>query len=485
MKMRSHWSVGVLDRFGASTNEALIQAVVAAEGVTSSTEGTYFLIGPDLRVDPYLSRVLQMARFRRLSPATQDSYIKDIRAFFDFLQLRGKGWRQAQLNDVDDWEYWRTESRENPKHIGPSKWMREYSAILKIYSLAGRIGASSLAGELHLSRQGVNELPRRLPKRDAKWLPPAVLRQWRDVGLRGFEWDGDEGEVACPRMSDRNSAFTDLLLGTGLRSAEAHALSVLEVPEESASGGQIAVTLCAGIAKGRVNERLFYLDHPTLSAVRTYMSLSRTEAIRRALARKTYEKVPGKLIMTAASETRDPMLTYSDAHGVLAKKRLSKFSALERENLFDGTGPDLVPLSLWLSQDGTPMSLRAWQGVFKAANERCQSKAPSVQQSIYCHPHMLRHTFAMVKLLQFRMVIDRRYGLSVEDRRDNEVKYGSAYDAVRDLLGHASSVTTRKVYLAPLRDLEVQMLLRDVDVIGEPDPFHNPDDFVLQLMTDV
>lgn len=483
--MRSHWAIGVVGHFGANPNKLLLQAVLEAEGATSSSEGTYFLISPDLRVDPYLSRVLQMSKFRLLSPATQDSYIKDIRAFFDFLLLKRKSWRQAQLSDVDDWEYWRTESPENPKHIGPSKWMREYSAILKIYSLAGRIGASSLAGELRLSRQGVDELPSRSPQRAAKWLPPAVLRQWRDVGLRGLGWEGDEDAGARHRMSDRNSAFADLLLGTGLRSAEAHALSVLEIPEESVTGGQVAVLLCAGLAKGRVNERLFYLDHPTLSAVRTYMSLSRTEAIRRAHARKTYEKIPGKLIVTAASESRDPMLKYAGAHGFLGKKRLSKFSPLERQNLFDGTGSDLVPIALWLSQDGTPMSLRAWQGVFKTANERCQSKAPSKQQAIYCHPHMLRHTFAMVKLLQFRMVLDRRYGLSVSDRRDNEMKYGPAYDAVRDLLGHASSVTTRKVYLAPLRDLEVQMLLREVGQIGEPDPFHDPDDIVVQLMTGV
>lgn len=480
--MRPHWSVGVLDHLGASPNRALLHAVLEAEAVTSSSEGTYFLVGPDLRVDPYLSRVLQMSKFRLLSPATQDSYIKDIRAFFDFLSLKKRSWRQAQLSDVEDWEFWRTESPENSMHIGPSKWMREYSAILKIYSLAGRIGASSLAGELRLARQNLDELPRPSPKRAAKWLPPAIIRQWRDVGLRGLDWEGNDEAGACPRMSDRNSAFADLLLGTGLRSAEAHALSILEIPEESATGGQIAVLLCAGLAKGRVNERLYYWDHPTLSAVRTYMSLSRIQAIRRAHASMTYEKLPNKLIVTTVSESSNPMLTYADAHGLIGKKRLSRFSPQERQNLYDGTGPHLVPLALWLSQDGTPLSLRAWQGVFKAANERCQSKAPTKQQSIYCHPHMLRHTFALVKLLQFRMVIDRRYGLSVSDRRDNEVKYGPAYDAVRDLLGHASAVTTRKVYLAPLRDLEVQMLLREVDEIGEPDPFDDPDDLATQLM---
>jgi integrase len=284
-------------------------------------------------------------------------------------------------------------------------------------------------------------------------------------------------------MSDRNSAFADVLLGTGLRSAEAHSLTILEVPEERVARAQIAVLLSAGIAKGRVNERLFYLDHPTLSALHTYIGLSREAAVRRAHAKKTYDKVPGKLIVTTVASGANPVLTYVDVLGAQFKRRLSKFSPRDRENLFDGRGANLVPLALWLSQDGTPLSLRAWQGVFKAANERCRDLAPTAQQAIYCHPHMLRHTFAMVKLLQFRMVIDRKYGLRAADRRDNEMKYSPAYDAVRDLLGHASSVTTRKVYLTPLRDLEVQLMLREVDELGGPDPFQEPDDLAAHLMT--
>ena len=72
---------------------------------------------------------------------------------------------------------------------------------------------------------------------------------------------------------------------------------------------------------------------------------------------------------------------------------------------------------------------------------------------------MLRHSFALYMLVALHHALDRRFGLSPEERRHFRQVYGDPWVLVRDLLGHRSEQTTRLVYLEPLNGLQVRSVL--------------------------
>jgi len=70
-----------------------------------------------------------------------------------------------------------------------------------------------------------------------------------------------------------------------------------------------------------------------------------------------------------------------------------------------------------------------------------------------------RHAFALYMLVALHHALDRRFGLTPEDRRHFRQVYGDPWVLVRDLLGHKSEQTTRLVYLEPLNGLQVKSML--------------------------
>jgi integrase len=81
---------------------------------------------------------------------------------------------------------------------------------------------------------------------------------------------------------------------------------------------------------------------------------------------------------------------------------------------------------------------------------------------------MLRHSFALHMLVALHHALDRRFGLTSEERKHLGQVYGDPWVLVRDLLGHSSEQTTRLVYLEPLNGLQVTSLLdhdEDIDTL--------------------
>ncbi|MGW2540837.1 hypothetical protein ACWC5I_08170 [Kitasatospora sp. NPDC001574] len=62
-------------------------------------------------------------------------------------------------------------------------------------------------------------------------------------------------------------------------------------------------------------------------------------------------------------------------------------------------------------------------------------------------------------LVVLNELMDRRYGLTAEERRDFRLLYGDPWFMVQGLLGHASRETTVNIYLAPVRHLQLSSLL--------------------------
>lgn len=459
--MDEHWEIQrVRTAASVASDGELSRAVAEVEAKTGTSIGTYFLIDPTQRIDPRLSKIFAATKFRRLAETTQTNYTEDVRAFFDFLWARSKGWADADLEDVEDWEYWRTLDPANPRHVRGQTWDRAHAAIKKVYLLAEKDQHSNLGS---LMKPQDSHYGNRDRGESAKWLLRSNFEQWRDVGLRGFDWEGNEDPTAQGRMSDRNSAFVSLLVGTGLRSAEAHLLTRLEIPPQSARKTWTPVNLPGLLAKGGSNSRVFYVESSVLSSLQTYQLLARARAVSRGNSTGAYERMEGKLLVTHISPHRDPLLTILHPSGQQVSKKLSMCTRDERPRLYEErANGELEPLALWLSSTGTPLALRSWQSVFAAANLRNSTLAPTRYDSVYCHPHMLRHTFAMGMLMAMHRVLDRRFDLTAAERRDYELLYGNAYDVVRDLLGHSSKEVTKAVYLPAIRDLDVLSMLCEI-----------------------
>jgi hypothetical protein len=138
----------------------------------------------------------------------------------------------------------------------------------------------------------------------------------------------------------------------------------------------------------------------------------------------------------------------------------------ERMRLFTGTEHGLEPLWLWLTEGGTPRAYESGEKVFDAANARVAAVfAAATRQdgrrrtAIACTPHTMRHSFALYMLVALHHALDRRFGLTPEERRHFRQVYGDPWVMVRDLLGHKSEQTTRLVYLEPLNGLQVRSML--------------------------
>jgi len=151
---------------------------------------------------------------------------------------------------------------------------------------------------------------------------------------------------------------------------------------------------------------------------------------------------------------------YVDSDGVEGRVNLDMLPPRERARYFQ-EGPDgLDPLAVWLDTAGRPINFRNWtENVFPAANRRCARLGVNLD----CTPHMLRHSFALRMLVALEYAMSARGGMTPEERRREDILLGSPFDLVRDLLGHASTATTRKHYLEPLAGLRIEHLLGSED----------------------
>ncbi|MEU9202902.1 site-specific integrase [Streptomyces sp. NPDC048332] len=112
----------------------------AREEAVGVRAGDPIFLSPDFRVDPVLSLYAQSRPFSRHTVETKRNYTTDIALLMTALWARGKAWLEATPKDLEDFEDWRRFAPTNPNRIGGSKWDRELSAIMSLYSWAKRSG---------------------------------------------------------------------------------------------------------------------------------------------------------------------------------------------------------------------------------------------------------------------------------------------------------------------------------------------------------
>ena len=423
------------------------------------------MVAPDGTVDAALTAYFNSAKFRRLADDTKRSYTTDYRLFFNFLWQRGKSWRAAAVDDVEDFEDWRRRAADNPRRVGGAKWSRELAAIHRLYrwAVSARVVvANPVVSSIRVGRDGseiesLDAAAHDVRSSNVKWLTPRASARWRNVGLLGYTADDVPDPSFRGRNGDRNAAFVDLLFDSGLRVSEAGTLLDLEVPVEKPSARYHWSRVASEVAKYH-SGRPFCATTATLARIRAYQTIDRAELVQAAQRSGRYDRMERMLLVTKVRTAQELIVEWVDRdNGVVQQQPMDRIRKDERRRMFREGAEGLEPLSLWLGQNGLPFTPHSWEAVFSRATGRCEAVLGA--GAPYCTPHMARHSFALQMLVAIQHIMDTRFGFDAQQRRDFEANYGNPWRMVKDLLGHRSEETTRNIYLAPVRDVQIRTLL--------------------------
>jgi site-specific recombinase XerD len=352
--------------------------------------------------------------------------------------------------------------------ISAASWNRTVAALDKFYQWAREEGyvstlpftyreAHSLHGYHLVTVRRNTAFERAARHQEMKFLTMDAYLFFRDVGLRGRLPSGAEDAAFCGRNGERNAAFAELLITTGLRLTEANSLVLPEVPAlREPVPKSVPFLLAPATAKGQKGRKI---SMPTriVRQITSYCEIERANAIARGQQRGVYERWPHFLRVVQASR-RTWTVQVGDETTTLLVSRLTpqvRRSAL----LCRADGTVEAPMNLWLTEHGTPMTSDNWEAIFAQASARCCR----LGYELYVTPHMLRHTFAVHMLAQ---LIRAQIGVLFERPADDPSRRADAYrrlagDPLRTLqklLGHAT-ITSTYIYLDNV--LEAQALIDD------------------------
>jgi integrase len=425
-------------------------------------DGVPFLVSPDGRYDTDLNS------YFLLNPApenTQAAIAYDLAGFLTFLwhhrqPLARKSWRDARPEDRAAYHRWRRVDEHGPGVKG-STWGREVATVNSFYRWAVAAGfveqnpilQRESRGRRWRGRASAELTPAEAPKdghrEDLAWLPPGSYRRWRDVGVRGYLPNGLADRSFRGRNAARNATFCDLMVRTGLRLAEQSALTLFEVPDIDIDRTYVPTRLPSAIAKNGSGRRI-YIPATVLRDLWDHIRFDRCELIEQAQHRGTYDRLPDKLLVT---DPEDPAITPDTAGG--RRRPVETLKPRHRRRLFVCGADGLEPAALWLNEQGLPMMPGSWQSMFSDANDRCQHHGVGLR----AHPHLLRHTYAVVTLEQLQREHIRELGaMNPRQRTTYEQIFGDPLDWVRRRLGHRSVETTFK-YLHTLNELAMETRL--------------------------
>ncbi|CAA0123170.1 Tyrosine recombinase XerC [Mycolicibacterium vanbaalenii] len=440
--------------------------------------GDPIFLSPEYRVDPLLTGYAQSRSFRRHTRETRRNYATDLRLFLTFLTNRSVCWSGATAKDVEDYEDWRRFAERNPRRIGGAKWDRELSSLMSLFRWAtdnGHMQVNPIVVKQIVGRDGRPAVVPAARAKDAKrgnvhWLTPRTWRRWIGVGLCGHTAIGIPEPGWVGRLEDRNVAFVRVMVSSGLRRAEGGSLLTVDVPARQFETGRYCRGRVAAEVTRSKKSRTYYVAADAIADVETYCDSSRALTVRRAQKQGRYDRLPGRRMVTEFGGGANPTVVWRGNDGSGGERELDRFTVSERMTLFhDGPhGPE--PMWLWLNERGLPFRIHSWEGVFTTANRRCATVLtppervgmdPHKVHAPYATPHSTRHSFALYMLVVLNTLMDQRFGLTPEERRDYRQLYGDPWFMVQNLLGHASRETTVERYLAPVADLQLRSMLAD------------------------
>lgn len=388
--------------------------VLARAQKNGARHRTPFLIPADDRLpDPRVNLYFRKSKIVSKQPSTWRRYAYSLAVWLGFLDTLGVSWYEATGEDYTDFKFWRITDISNDERIEPTSFDTDRSALNSFYTWAGPIygcGNPVVTGDI-LGTADPVDIPagqgRRDPARPAgstrrrvKWLLRGAFEQWRDIGFRGYGFDGLRAEGWRGAHEDRDCAFVDGLYGTGLRLAEWGSVLDVELPSVDAAGRFPRAHLARACAKGKRERREYRVPYGALKSVTGYMDPiegSRAEAVRRARRAGRYERVAGLKIVTRFSpQARTLTVLTAEGSSTLS---LDGLDPEERLLLFRQTPQGLEPLAVWLGVNGLPMLAHSWEKRFTEANKRVAAAWARAggrgTVPLFCRPHMCRHSFAL------------------------------------------------------------------------------------------
>lgn len=448
--------------------------LAAREDEAGVRAGDAIFLSPDHEVDALLSLYGQSQIFRGYTDESQRNYATDITLLLTALWSRSRRWTDVSPKDLYDYEQWRREAEANPERIGDAKWHRELAAFASLYGWAKREG--HLPYDPVAMRYSSNGRGDGAGPSNVHWLTPRTWRRWIDVGLRGHTREGVPEAGWVGRLEDRNVAFVRTLTSSGLRLSEAGSLLLFEIPKRRLGGGRYYRGKVAAQVTRSKKARTYYVASDAVGEIESYAASSRAWAVRKAQRAGRYDRLPEMRMLIEVTRGLKPKVRWCDRNGVVGERELNKLTWRERTLLFEEGPHGPEPLWLWLNERGLPFHPHSWEGVFRAANQRCERvltppehlrRDPHQVYAPYATPHSARHSFALFMLVVLNYLMDERFGLTPEERRDFQLLYGDPWFMVQNLLGHSSRETTVKHYLAPVADLQLRAMLASAD--DDPD----------------
>ena len=458
--------------------------------------GTPVILSPSGLPDWRINLFFRQRPMVDSEPATWRRYAYSLVVWLDFLDAIDSHWDTAGTAEVSAFKDWRITDLRNAERVRATSFDTDRAGLNTFYTWAASVfgitnpvpsvspGASDAdEASWHGHTRGRRDplRPAGARRRQVKWLLRPALLQWRDVGLRGYGFDGVRRPGWRGINEDRDMAFVDGLYGTGLRLREWASILDVELPTGPRRGINRS-WLAAKCIKGGDTGREYWIPRRVAAAVAGYLDPlegSRAEVISRAQRRGTYHSLHGVRVVTGHGP-RQRTVDIEGPRGPVATP-LDLLGPDERRLLFRRTSSGLEPLWVWLSVNGLPKKPHSWEDTFSDANERVKDAwirhqdpdglLDTVEEDrlrsqcpLWATPHMCRHSFALrwfsILSLVEASALD---GFTDAEAVDLRERVGGLWTQMALLMGHSHPDTSRDYYLEPFTGLRLSYLMELLD----------------------
>ncbi|MGW4164099.1 site-specific integrase [Streptomyces sp. NPDC004788] len=286
--------------------------------------GQRFLLGPDGLPDLRVNAFFASPGMRNLSELTNRDYAYSLALWLNFLLVLRRGWWEATEEDAAEFQFWRLTDPGNDRTVRMSSFARDVAGCRKFYRWAcRRYQVVDPFDEMKYGRGRRQE--------NVKWLDPAAIRRWRDLGVRGRGLDGRVDRRWRGRNDQRDAAFVDGLYCTGLRLTSWASVVLPELPRIAPGRGYLTCTLADQCAKAGYGYT-YWMPRSVATEVHAYCEGARAQAVRRARVSGRYETVRGVRVVRLRG--RGKGVEIPDGKGSWSVHAWSELSPQVRQGLF-------------------------------------------------------------------------------------------------------------------------------------------------------
>ncbi|WP_081421111.1 tyrosine-type recombinase/integrase [Burkholderia contaminans] len=352
--------------------------------------GQPFLVGEDGSFDRALNAFLRsLVDPASPRPNTWRTYAYHLGRFLRWLAQQEIPWRQVNRDVLR--AYYTERRFVQTKPLSARAWNNVAAALTRFYAwavVAGEVPASPVsyreirAGRIAAlpgMRQVRSSLTEHVSSSPIRYVP---LRTYLSKVRPAF---------GGARTTERDRAFADLLIATGMRVNEANSLLLADLPDPDAPECRgkktVPLTLKRGTKGGKVR----------------------------------VIRVPVHVLRT-----------------------VYRYVGEDRENAIADISEKRRPAELWLTEAGIPMKTARWHDVFRRASERSGN---------LCTPHMLRHAFAIHQLTAMIQTLISDPAYRTDPHQPYRALLKDPLRQLQRLLGHAS-LTSTFIYLDCLEEVD-------------------------------